>query len=96
MFSKVSLLNLVSQHIFNRLTIRAARAMLILTRGEKLMTFRELEKIIINDGWKLKKVVGSHHQYVHDIRKGKITIPRHSGDIKMPIVNNILKQAGLK
>jgi predicted RNA binding protein YcfA (HicA-like mRNA interferase family) len=49
------------------------------------MTFRELEKIIINDGWTLKKVVGSHHQYVHDTKKGK-----------MPIVNNILKQARLK
>ena len=60
------------------------------------MTFRELEKILLKNGWTLKKVVGSHHQYIHPHKQGKITVPKHGGDLKMPLVRLILKQAGLK
>lgn len=60
------------------------------------MTFRELEKIILSDGWTLKTTVGSHKQYVHSIKQGKVTIPHHSGDITKGVVNSVLKQAGLK
>ena len=27
------------------------------------MRFREIEKIVLNDGWELVDVRGSHHQY---------------------------------
>ncbi len=60
------------------------------------MNFRELEKIILADGWVLKKVIGSHYQYIHPDKRGKLTIPRHSKDLKTPIVQSVLKQAGLK
>jgi predicted RNA binding protein YcfA (HicA-like mRNA interferase family) len=58
--------------------------------------FQEIERIILNDGWILKAVKGSHHQYIHPVKPGKITIPYHSRDIAPVIVNSILKQAGLK
>lgn len=60
------------------------------------MTFREVEKILLADGWYFKKARGSHHQYAHPTKPGKITIPRHIGDIDKGTVNSILKQAGLK
>jgi len=60
------------------------------------MKFQEIERIILNDGWRLKAVKGSHHQYVHPSKPGKATIPRHAGDIAPVIINSILKQAGIK
>ena len=60
------------------------------------MRFREIEKIIKNDGWELYSIVGSHHHYKHPTKKGKVTIPNHPGDIPMITVKSILKQAGIK
>jgi predicted RNA binding protein YcfA (HicA-like mRNA interferase family) len=48
----------------------------------------------LNDGWTLKTTKGSHHQYVHPTKPGKVTIPYHSGDIAPVIIKSILKQAG--
>ena len=60
------------------------------------MTFKELEKILLRDGWYRYKVVGSHYQYKHNIKRGKITIPRHCKELKKGTLNSILKQANLK
>jgi predicted RNA binding protein YcfA (HicA-like mRNA interferase family) len=61
------------------------------------MKVREIKKIIEADGWfEIKSNSGSHRQYVHKEKKGKITIPNHSGDIPPGTLNSILKQAGLK
>jgi predicted RNA binding protein YcfA (HicA-like mRNA interferase family) len=60
------------------------------------MTFRELEKIIKKDGWIFDEADGSHYHYCHPYKTGKVTIPRHKGDIKKGTLNSILKQAGLK
>lgn len=59
------------------------------------MTFRELEKRIRADGWVLKSVVGSHYNYVHPKKPGKVTLPHHKGDIPLKTAKSILKQAGL-
>ncbi len=60
------------------------------------MKFRELERKLIDDGWELVKVVGSHHHYKHKVKKGKVTVPKHNKDIPTGTCNSILKQAGLK
>ncbi|GHV93706.1 toxin HicA [Spirochaetia bacterium] len=60
------------------------------------MKFQEIERIILNDGWTLKAVNGSHYQYVHLSKPGKVTIPYHSKDIAPVIVKSILKQAGIR
>lgn len=60
------------------------------------MRFRELEKQLLDDGWLLVDVRGSHHQYKHPTKIGKVTVPNHRGDIPLRVVNSILKQAGLK
>jgi len=60
------------------------------------MKSKELIRILKNDGWVEKEQKGSHLQLVHNVKKGKVTIPIHSGDIKPGTLNSILKQAGLK
>lgn len=59
------------------------------------MRFREVEKIILADGWYHVKQKGSHHQYKHPTKSGKVTIPEHGGDLNIDTVKSILKQAGL-
>jgi predicted RNA binding protein YcfA (HicA-like mRNA interferase family) len=59
------------------------------------MKFREIEKIILADGWAFKNAKGSHHHYEHPKKPGKLTIPYHNGDIAPIIIKSILKQAGL-
>lgn len=59
------------------------------------MRAREIEKIIVADGWCFIKQVGSHKQFKHPTKPGKITIPQHSGDLKPVTVKSILRQAGL-
>lgn len=59
------------------------------------MRFREIEKIILDDGWQFKNARGSHFYYVHPTKPGKVTIPNHSGDLDPRTIKSILKQAGL-
>ena len=53
------------------------------------MRFREIEKIVLNDGWELVDVRGSHHQYKHPTKTGKVTIPNHRGDIPQRVVRRV-------
>ncbi|MCM1157359.1 MAG: type II toxin-antitoxin system HicA family toxin [Bacteroidales bacterium] len=59
------------------------------------MRFREVEKLILQDGWVKKSQRGSHHQYVHPTKPGKVTIPEHSGDINPSTIKSIKRQAGI-
>ena len=61
------------------------------------MTFKDLEKMLKNDGWEYQYTRGSHYYYSHKKKSGKITIPRHNNrDINIKTADSILKQAGLK
>lgn len=60
------------------------------------MKFKELEKLILADGWYLASTRGSHFHYLHPSKDGKVTIPNHKGDVPKGTANSILKQAGLK
>lgn len=60
------------------------------------MKVREMQKTLNQDGWFIVKQVGSHIQYKHPTKPGKVTLPNHAGDINIKTANSILKQAGLK
>lgn len=62
------------------------------------MTVREIIKLLHNDGWEEipARTKGSHIQFKHLKKPGKVTVPSHSGDIAPGTLNNIMKQAGLK
>lgn len=61
------------------------------------MSSKDMEKLILADGWVLKQQNGSHRQYVHPTKSGKVTIPFHSKKaLKKGTEHSILKHAGLK
>lgn len=60
------------------------------------MTAKDIIKLLEADGWVLKAVRGSHMQYTHPIKPGKVTLPSHKGDVPVGTLQSILKQAGLK
>ena len=60
-------------------------------------TAKELEKLLLNNGWYLVDQKGSHRHYKHKNITGKISIPFHKPDkLKIGTANNILRAAGLK
>jgi predicted RNA binding protein YcfA (HicA-like mRNA interferase family) len=60
------------------------------------MQSRELIKLLQADGWRLKRMRGSHHQFVHPTRPGTVTVPHPKKDLGVGLVKAIRKQAGLK
>jgi predicted RNA binding protein YcfA (HicA-like mRNA interferase family) len=51
---------------------------------------------IEEDGWYLVAVKGSHHQYKHPFKAGRVTIKHPDADLPRGTIASILKQAGLK
>ena len=61
------------------------------------MKIREIIKLLKADGWYLVGIKGSHQQYKHPIKPGRVTIAGHPGDDLTPrTLNSILKQTQLK
>lgn len=61
------------------------------------MKVRDVIKLIEADGWYLVTTKGSHRQYKHPKKPGRVTIAGHSGDELAPgTLNSVFKQAQLK
>jgi predicted RNA binding protein YcfA (HicA-like mRNA interferase family) len=61
------------------------------------MKVREAIKLIEADGWFEIATRGSHRQYRHVTKPGRVTIAgKLSDDLAPGTLNSILKQAGLK
>lgn len=58
------------------------------------MKVRDIIKLIEADGWYLVVTKGSHRQYKHPSKPGRVTIAGHQNDDLAPgTQNSILKQA---
>jgi predicted RNA binding protein YcfA (HicA-like mRNA interferase family) len=61
------------------------------------MKVREVIKLIESDGWFLVATRGSHRQFKHPSKPGRVTVAGKPGDDLAPgTLNSVLKQAGLK
>ena len=61
------------------------------------MKVRDVLKRMAADGWVMKSQEGSHRQFTHPTKPGKVTVPGHpSDDVPRGTLNNILRRAGLK
>ena len=61
------------------------------------MKVSEMLRLLRADGWYLVVTRGSHRQYKHAARAGRVTVPGKPGDDLAPgTLNSILKQSGLK
>ncbi|MEI6333737.1 MAG: type II toxin-antitoxin system HicA family toxin [Methylococcaceae bacterium] len=62
--------------------------------------FMKVNEILImlkKDGWYLASTRGSHRQFKHPIKSGRVTVPGKPGDdLAHGTLNSILKQAKLK
>jgi predicted RNA binding protein YcfA (HicA-like mRNA interferase family) len=58
---------------------------------------REAIRLIEGDGWYLVATKGSHRQFKHPSKSGRVTIAgTPSDDLAPGTLNSVLKQAGLK
>ena len=61
------------------------------------MKVREVIALIEADGWMLVRTKGSHRQFRHPTKPGRVTIAGNLGvEIPPGTLNSVLKQAGLK
>lgn len=61
------------------------------------MKFAEVLEKLRADGWYLAATRGSHQQFKHPDKPGRVTVAgKPSDDVPPGTLNSILKQAGLK
>jgi predicted RNA binding protein YcfA (HicA-like mRNA interferase family) len=61
------------------------------------MKVSEVLRLLGEDGWFLVATKGSHRQFKHATKSGRVTVPgKPSDDIAPGTLNSVLKQAALK
>lgn len=61
------------------------------------MKVAEILRLLQQDGWYLVAQRGSHRQFKHGFKPGRVTVPgKPSDDLASGTQNSILKQAALK
>jgi len=57
---------------------------------------RDVLQMLRRDGWVLRSQEGSHRQFVHPTKLGKVTVAGHESDEMPPKTQkSIMKQAGI-
>jgi predicted RNA binding protein YcfA (HicA-like mRNA interferase family) len=61
------------------------------------MKVKDVIRLLEGEGWFLVATRGSHRQYKHPVRPGRVTVAgKPSDDLAPGTLNSILKQSGLK
>ena len=61
------------------------------------MKVGEVLRMLHDDGWRLVATKGSHRQFKHGSKPGRVTVSgKPSDDLAPGTLNSILKQAGLQ
>ncbi len=60
------------------------------------MNSRDVIKALVADGWAEVGQVGSHKQFKHATKAGRVTVPSPKKDIPLGTLRSIEKQAGIK
>jgi predicted RNA binding protein YcfA (HicA-like mRNA interferase family) len=61
------------------------------------MKVSDVLRLLRDDGWYLVATRGSHRQFKHPTKPGRVTLPgKPSDDFAPGTLNSVLKQAGLK
>jgi predicted RNA binding protein YcfA (HicA-like mRNA interferase family) len=61
------------------------------------MKVKDIIRLLEGEGWFLIAIRGSHRQYKHPVRPGRVTVAgKPSDDLAPGTLNSILKQSGLK
>jgi predicted RNA binding protein YcfA (HicA-like mRNA interferase family) len=60
------------------------------------MDGREIIKKLKDDGWFEVAQIGSHKQFKHAVKPGRVTVPSPRKDVPIGTLRSIEKQAGIK
>jgi predicted RNA binding protein YcfA (HicA-like mRNA interferase family) len=61
------------------------------------MKVREVIELLEEDGWVKVAQRGSHRQFKHETKTGKVTVPgKLSSEVRRGTLKSILKQAGME
>ena len=60
------------------------------------MDSREVIRALLRAGWCEVSQAGSHKQFKHPQKKGRVTVPHPKRDIPLGTLRSIEKQAGIK
>lgn len=60
------------------------------------MHSRDVMRALKKDGWYEVNQVGSHRQFKHPAKKGRVTVPHPNRDIPIGTLKSIEKQAKIK
>jgi predicted RNA binding protein YcfA (HicA-like mRNA interferase family) len=60
------------------------------------MKSREIISVLQRDGWVQVAQKGSHVQFKHPAKKGRVTVPHPERDVPVGTLKSIEKQSGLK
>jgi len=61
------------------------------------MKVSEVLRLLNNDGWYLVRTKGSHRQFKHPTKSGRVTVAgKPSDDVAPGTLNSILKQASFE
>lgn len=85
--------NILHQHTLTRNIIRDI--IYFVEVIVKSYSSREVIKLLEDDGWYEVDVNGSHHQYKHHLKKGRVTVPHPRKDLSLRTLKSIQKQSGL-
>jgi len=69
----------------------------VVTVGPVPMKISEIILMLERDGWRQKRVTGSHRHFTHPTKPGLVTVAgKPSATLKPKTQSSILKQAGLR
>lgn len=60
------------------------------------MSSDELIRMLKDAGWRLARVKGSHHIFVHPQKRKSAVVPHPRKDLTPGVLHTVLKTAGLK
>ena len=61
----------------------------------KSYSSREVLRLLMEDGWYLARIDGSHHHFKHATKKGLVTVKHPDKDIPIKTLRSIAQQSGL-
>lgn len=59
------------------------------------MDSSRLIRMLLDDGWHLVRIKGSHHHFKHGTRQGRLTVVHPKKDLPVGTVRAVLKGAGM-
>jgi predicted RNA binding protein YcfA (HicA-like mRNA interferase family) len=58
---------------------------------------RDLLRLIEEDGWRFHSQKGSHRQFRHPVKRGRVTVPGKPGDdLSAALVRSVFNQAQIR